>query len=344
MIFAVSSFNSVGCTFLDWSIHYLSGQDYFYSIKQKNWIPLSQQPLAKTNSHGHPKNHPRGYAATKKCVEQLLDHSGIVSIYPTKLSLLEAAQDLRIEFTTSITKDNLIAIQNYIKLDFSKMLNFIIDSGVNLIYIDTNDDVNLYFATQRSTESTITKIPDGKTSYDLNTIQTDFQDFFFDQSIQQWDNQGLTDIWDKRERMALNARPFDSKTYRIGFESKHLWVDSKTLWTDTERVLIKTLDFLDLKVNESRIDSWKTIQKNWSAIQLDALEFNTNYQRIIDSIVNNWWMEIDLTFEQEVIIQHCLIYQHNLNLKTWQLEKFPNNTQDLHKLLETNIHSVESIY
>ena len=56
--------------------------------------------------------------------------------------------------------------------------------------------------------------------------------------------------------------------------------------------------------------------------KLDVLESD-----VFDAIVHNWYYEIDnLTFEQEVIIQHCLIYQHGLNLKTRQLEKFPSNT------------------
>jgi hypothetical protein len=68
------------------------------------------------------------------------------------------------------------------------------------------------------------------------------------------------------------------------------------------------------------------------------LQFEYNYKHIVESIVNNWSYPIDLTFDQEIVIQHCLIYHYGLNLKTWQLEKFPNNTQDLHKLLEPNIH------
>ena len=47
-----------------------------------------------------------------------------------------------------------------------------------------------------------------------------------------------------------------------------------------------------------------------------------------------------LTLKQESIIQHCLIYWHNLNLKTWGLTHFPNNARLLHQLLEPNIHTV----
>jgi hypothetical protein len=48
----------------------------------------------------------------------------------------------------------------------------------------------------------------------------------------------------------------------------------------------------------------------------------------------------NLDFYKEVIIQNALLYKQNLNLKNWQLEKFPANTQDLHKLLEPNIHQL----
>ena len=53
----------------------------------------------------------------------------------------------------------------------------------------------------------------------------------------------------------------------------------------------------------------------------------------------------NLDIVRESTIQHVLIYKHGLTLKSWGLEKFPNNTQDLHLLLEPNIyHEVEDIY
>jgi hypothetical protein len=100
----------------------------------------------------------------------------------------------------------------------------------------------------------------------------------------------------------------------------------------------KSLAHLKFDLDTSKLESWQQIYKKWQQPQLDSLEFMFNCQRIVNSIVNNHWLEIDLTFEQEVVIQHCLIYHHGLNLKTWMLEKFPNNTQELHKLLEPNIH------
>ena len=60
---------SVGCTFLDWSIHFLSGQDKFFSVDKNTWIDLINNPLNILNAHGHQKNHPSGFDSTKKFVE-----------------------------------------------------------------------------------------------------------------------------------------------------------------------------------------------------------------------------------------------------------------------------------
>ena len=45
-----------------------------------------------------------------------------------------------------------------------------------------------------------------------------------------------------------------------------------------------------------------------------------------------------MNFYKEVMIQQALIRRHSLNLKTWQLETFPANTQELYKLLEPSLH------
>ena len=110
------------------------------------------------------------------------------------------------------------------------------------------------------------------------------------------------------------------------------------LMLDRYGIMVK-MKFLNIAIDVKVWDHWVDVYHNWQEMQLNILEFNINFDHIMNAIVNNWYYEIgDLTFEQEIIIQHCLIYQHGLNLKTWQLEKFPANAQDLHKLLEPNIH------
>ena len=50
-----TSNRSVGCTFLDWSIHFLSGQNKFFNVDQRAWIDLAKNPLDTLNAHGHKK-------------------------------------------------------------------------------------------------------------------------------------------------------------------------------------------------------------------------------------------------------------------------------------------------
>ena len=165
---------------------------------------------------------------------------------------------------------------------------------------------------------------------------------FFSQSLEKWKDLSLDNVWDLREQMALNLRPFDLS--RIEFvpdqHLSYLWINSIDLWTRTPQVIEKIMKYLQLPVGKEQWDQWLPVCLNWQKIQLDILEFCFNQPHIVKAIVNNWDYEIDLTFEQEVIIQHCLIYQHGLNLKTWQLERFPCNTRDLHILLEPNTHQV----
>jgi hypothetical protein len=105
------------------------------------------------------------------------------------------------------------------------------------------------------------------------------------------------------------------------------------------------MEFCELAVDATRWESWLAVYNKWQKLHLEILEFTFNYQHIVDAIVNDWYYELnDLSFEQEIVIQHCLIYQHGLNLKTWGLEKFPANTKELHQLLEPNIHKIDSIY
>jgi hypothetical protein len=177
-------------------------------------------------------------------------------------------------------------------------------------------------------------------------VTDQLQDFFFSNSIDTWNRLGLTDVWDVRERRALDLRLNHNEdiTFVAKLSFPHQWIYCQDLWSRGPDVVQKVMQFLDLAIVPERFDHWLLVYRKWQKIQMDAQEFDYNREHIVESIVNNWYYEIDLTFDQEVIIQHLLIYKHNLNLKTWQLTKFPNNTQELHKLLEPNSHPIADIY
>jgi len=338
--YCITSQRSVGCTFFDWTIHFLSGQEQFYRINSCQWIPLTTDPVLTVNAHGHPKNHPSGFADTRDYINKVLAKSQdyLYSMYPFILSPYRSAVDLGIAIDKIGDPKNQQLIEQYQQNDFDQVFAFCNQLNVKLIYIGDDSSMQLYYAASRSNGLSITN---GKPHETLQCQKDEFQQVFFNDSVDTWNKLKLTNTWDQRERQALDSRPFKYQDMKFnGMQHPHLWINCHELWHNGEQVALKMLEFLELTVLPERLAAWKSIYAKWQKKQLHILKFNYNYQHIVDSIVNNWYYEIDLTFEQEVIIQHCLIYQHNLNLKTWELEKFPNNTQDLYKLLEPNIHPV----
>ena len=65
---------SIGCTFVDWSIHFLAGKDQYYSFELQQWIPLVSNPLTDCNAHGHDRNHPGGIE-NLKIISEILKQS-----------------------------------------------------------------------------------------------------------------------------------------------------------------------------------------------------------------------------------------------------------------------------
>lgn len=338
-LYCITSLRSVGCTFFDWSMHFLSGQEKFYSIEDQAWVPLVADPVQSNNAHGHLKNHPIGFATIQEHMNHVLSmpQDSLYSMYPAQMLIYRAVSDLHIPINQISSSENQLKINQYIKDDFNQLFEFCDRRGVKLIYVGDDPGIQLYYLTMRTNSP---KISNGQVS-SPQEVARDNQQVFFGDSVNTWQQLNLTDIWDQREQQALDSRPWHyTDTNFKNMTYPHMWISCQELWYNGENAALKMLQYLNLNVVPARFEAWKSIYAKWQKKQLQLLEFNFNCQHIVDSIVNDWYYEIDLTFDQEVVIQHCLIYQHNLNLKTWQLTKFPNNTQDLHKLLEPNTHSL----
>jgi hypothetical protein len=341
---SVASTHPVGCTFVDWSIHFLSGQTTYYHAESDQHVSLSQDPLTKLNAHNHNKNHPDGYDKIKSTVDQFnkLPDDVICSMYPRQLFLDVAAAQLNLSLSELSDPTTFKTVCRYINDDFNKMFDLFDQTQTKLIFIPLDTRVALYHQNIRVLERYMTSpgVPDSE-----QDIIDEQQELFFKNSIDHWKNLNLTNIWDVRERMALDIRPthiVDDYGYNLVFE--HLCINCQELWNRTEHTLTRIMKYLELDIIPERLQQWLPVCKKWQAKQLDLLDFPINQPHIVKAIVNNWYYKINLTFQQEVLIQHYLMYQHGLNLKTWNLSKFPSNTQDLHKLLEPNIHPVQKIY
>jgi hypothetical protein len=333
MIFCCISNGQTGCTFLEWSVHFLSGQKDYFHVKHGR-MPLSLDPVNQVNSHGHQKNHPAGLAQTDFVIAMLKKQPGLNSFYPIPEFADQTVSKLGFELE-SLTDQQWQQVMNSREQSDNQLLQNINQQDVKIIFVAINDALLMYTKNIRSLD----RLPfANQKAVDHEEVISNFESVFYKNDIENWNSLGLNNVWDVRERRALARNLIKTSVNKPNLNFDHYWLDSQNLWYNGQREIPKIMNWLALEIVADRFDAWLPIYHKWQQIQIDALQFQYNYQHIVDSIVNNWPYSIDLTFEQEVIIQHCLIYQHNLNLKTWQLEKFPTNTQDLHKLLEPNIH------
>lgn len=339
-IICSTSTYSIGCTFLDWSINFLSGQTTHFN-KNKGILSLSQNPLTENNAHGHLKNHPSGLKQTQEFVEFLESHTDFVTAYPHPLELNVAAEILG-KNILKIKPEQFNQINEFVIQDYQDLLYWLSTKNAKIIFVSLDPFLSMYANTSLRN---FQKSPFGPGPIESEEHLREIKDLiFFQESVDEWKNLNLNDVWDIRERLALSTRPLEIIHHNIDFSFDHYWIDSRDLWFNGVNKIQEIMSWLELPVDASRVESWKIVYMQWQNIQAKKLEFQNTYSHIVDAIVNGWSYPIDLTFEQEVVIQHCLIYQHNLNLKTWQLEKFPNNTLELYKLLEPNIHPLSNTY
>lgn len=332
----VFSASSIGGTFLDWSIHFLSGQTEYFSSKRNQFIPLVADPVNKVigNAHGHLKNHPLGFKNTKLYLETC-NQDCLYSMYATPKAIRHiATEDFK------LSKENFKLLQQEQFTDSAQLFTLLSEHKIPTIHLAGESTIPLYFTKVRTAETYTFKEGTPTSALDVEN-SVDF--FFFKDSIERWNTLGLTDRWDIRERNALNIRPLAaSQEYYL--PNAHLRIDCREFWYNGVTVINRVMSYLGLDIVQERLDAWEEIYNTWRQQHIDSMSFVYNCDHIVSAIVNNWDYQIDLTFNQEVIVLHFLLYKHNLNLKSWQLEKFPDNTQKLHQLLEPNIHPVVDIY
>jgi hypothetical protein len=146
----LTSNRSVGCTFVDWSIHFLSGQTKFYQADADQWLDLTTNPLNEGNAHNHPKNHPRGYDSTLQVFEKFNKQSaGIFSVYPTLLTVNHAYKKLNLEFD----QEKINEVIDYRHQDFAKIFDLCYERNTKIIYIQSDSEIDLYHLTPRYTNT-----------------------------------------------------------------------------------------------------------------------------------------------------------------------------------------------
>ena len=75
--------NSVGCTFAEWSIFWLSGQTEYFNVRQGKPTTLTNNPVRLHNSHNHHTNNPESPFDIRRAINILTQQSSLTSLYPS---------------------------------------------------------------------------------------------------------------------------------------------------------------------------------------------------------------------------------------------------------------------
>ena len=324
-------FHNAGGHFLDWSLQYVCGELPWHTNK----IDL----VGKRNWHNHESTMVHGFQEFLLQWKQLQQQSvkNFENIYVMPLSLVNAVHQmhgLTIDKSSHQQRQEAIC---YMHDDTIKMLTWAQDHDMMPVIVDyTFSDWYSVVYNDRSPEDLA-----GRPTQDLHQAYNQYIDCFFDRTPQCWDQDN---IWDRREQLALILR-FENLPLQIDLvynaHRPHLLYNTDDIWNNLPAVLQEICAELGLKFYHDRFQHWQPVYQQWREVH-DPY-FGRHLDRIIDAIVYNKYLSLKrfrMGFWHEVLIQNRLLLKHQLNLRTWQLEKFPDNTQALHQLLEPSIHSI----
>jgi hypothetical protein len=331
MLIGILTDPGIGGTFLTWSLHYLAGHDTYFSSKEKTFLKLTADPLTSINSHNFKVNHPDTLVEFNEIINDVdAAVRDFNTIYFHNLRTIPVT-------TTSTCTDTLQAVSQ---------LQAITD---NIIVLSNRAEHSLYL--QKFDGRVLThKFNSTEINKNFTEQHENFIDTFYSDSKKQWDKLGLTNRWDQREFLALNLRPFDATTIlpNVNLSKPHYRLDTFDLYNHFDKSIIFIFEWLDIYIDSTRWSHWVNVYEQWRSCHQDRQQFVEYFDIIVDSIINNYYLELtrfNLDIVREAVIQHALIYKHGLTIKGFGLEQFPNNAQDLYKLLEPNIyHEVEDIY
>ena len=326
---------SVGGTFLTWSLHYLAGHKNYFHAGTSKWVDIPEDPLTDINAHAFLSNHPGD-------IDQVSD----------MLSALKNTQtsDFHTMYFHNLTED-IRSSGSRINPSSSHRPTAELISAIGTEFkkiIVLSSDHPLYHCSARFRVLSRTWADHNKTNLSNEEQLLDQVKHFFTDSYKIWQEQNLNHVWDQREFLALNMRPFAVKQIagNVDLTIPHYNFNTVELYTMFDQTVDQLFDFLEIEINKAKKSHWITVYNKWKKLHSNRLLFAMYFDTIVDYIIDGNTMDLarfDLDLVQEAAIQHYLIYKHNLNLKTWQLEKF-TNTKQLHNLLEPNTHPLENTY
>jgi hypothetical protein len=318
MIFGFTSYTQLGCTFLNWSVHYLSGDTRTWREKEKSWIDVPENPLTSINSHNFKKNHTLTITEWKKMID-------ILSSYDSNDNFSFYLQLSTIEERTPEHLNEVILLS--------------LDKKIKLIYLGT--DYSTYNLASRSRFSHQM----GRTIKNKMYIKS-MKDYF--KTVPNLES--LTGTNGKaRDFLSLSIGnikvPLDQEVIKDHLSHKDfLFVNCHELLTNEKECLKGIFNFLNLKIDSSRMDNWLEIHSKWKENLLPLLNFYRDLPTILSSIINGVSHPLEqyrLDIFTEAIIQYELMKKHNDRLLISQLDQFPDDAKDLTPFLKSFLRKNE---
>lgn len=330
-IIALTSGRPLGCTFLDWSLHWLAGHRQHWNFHLGDWAAIPADPLVDRNAHAHQKNHPAGDKELEHMLAMPVPRSGsdFTTVYYNFQQLPHWLAVLGIPHQ-NLSRHHWHTIQQLQLQQLRDMSRLCQQYGVLQIAAKETSGTELYFLHARV-------IADWMPTH----VEPDIAEYLTWFGVE-------TELprWDLREQIALDIRPFEPTCLRdyVPLQCNHLCITDLDLWVNGVIAIPKLLQDLDIALDQTRWHHWCTVYAKWQHIQKPYVDFAQQAIPMVQDIINDRPRLLPrLTLLQEAAIQHCLIYLHDMNIRNWKLDAFPNNTRDLHQLLEPNQHPITDV-
>jgi len=304
MIIAITSLHPGGATFLDWSYHYLKGNDTFWHL-EKGWLPLPEDPLVKMNAHAHGKNHPGEYHLWHQFVEtakvEIQKNQKDISFYPSRLPHMGELVEW---------------VQN---------INCLVNNGVNVVILKKT--MEYPYATERS---------DLNEEYDIESFYLENPEIEKGTSRNKLrELSSLRIIPQQKKWIESIDRAFDSLSESV------VVINDTDYINKTEDSVKKVFNQLDLQIDPDRLIQWRPIRDRWNQIYWEGLKFYRDLPIIIDNVSDG--VDFDLTTYDIGFFQESLIMAYLMKQKGKRLvihgDNFPKNTKELHKFIKTTRYS-----
>lgn len=315
MIYCFTSIESVGCTFMDWSFHWLSGHQHHWHYNdqegkfEKKILP--DNPVAGENAHGYHKNHPdTAQQFDRICEKWSISKFDLpLTVYPTTYP----------DYRQLDTKQCLDQHLKFIDHCLSKSQG-VVFLHKTLLYPPTNT---------RNTPLTESSLRDRIMNlYPLNDSQKR-------QIETLWGLRQFASIWESSwsHRWCRQARAYLEPLLAQRLNCLN-FTDEEWYW-NPEHTIIRVMTEFNQDVVEERLQTWRPVMARWQQIfQQHKIWHEVTKPRLAQHIIEGSDHDLEpLGLDRQIDLMSHLMHQHGRRLMLEQ-DEWPHTVADLHRLLK----------